>query len=110
MKYLKYGIIGLLIWELLVLSTKDKSFKKKLKQTDKTKKVQTLFEELLAFNKDILSMIKESDFQSWLKKVDESLQKREKNILDLIWDFKFDEQESTKIDNFVNKIKSVFEK
>gem|GEM_PF-5632176 len=66
------------------MSTKDKSFKKKLKQTDKTKKVQTLFEELLAFNKDILSMIKESDFQSWLKKVDESLQKREKNILDLI--------------------------
>ncbi len=55
MKKLKRWLVALLAWELLVLSQKDKNFKKDLTKAQGVDKIKVVFDWLFNFNKKILN-------------------------------------------------------
>lgn len=60
MKWFKRWILAFLLGELVVISKKDKSFKKRLTKKKWFKKVKFLFQSLFDFNKDIFNEQKTS--------------------------------------------------
>jgi len=60
MKKLKRWILAFLLWELVVISHKDKTFKKQLNKKKGFEKVKFLFQSLFHFNKTLIDEGKES--------------------------------------------------
>ncbi len=62
MKFLKYGILWLLIGELVVLFTRDDKLRKKLEKTNWRKKCKLVGQELVQLNKDVIAKVTDIDY------------------------------------------------
>jgi len=106
MKYLKYWLLGLLVWEVAVLLTKDEKLRKKLSSADKSQKLQFIVEELVDFNKEILTVIKTSNFQKVIQNIKNNFDVREQEISQKIESIKSDDN-NKKAQQILQKISSI---
>lgn len=66
MKRLKYGILGVLIAEIIYLFTKDENLKQEIDKTKWRKKAQVLWRELVDLNKDLRNKVSSGEYKDKL--------------------------------------------
>ncbi|NOZ44742.1 MAG: hypothetical protein GXP45_06460 [bacterium] len=69
MQILKYGLFGMILGEIIVLSQRDKKFKRQMKNKRAYPKIDFLAKELTGINKKFLEALSQYDYQNFSEKL-----------------------------------------
>lgn len=78
MKLLKYGIVGVILAEFIYLFTRDEKLKKEINKTKWRKKVETLANEIVDLNKELINKVKHVDYTKYVAQTKHILEQKEK--------------------------------
>ena len=107
MKYLKYIILGVVLWQLFVLILKENKVKKVLSKWDTSDSIKVLINEMISINKQLIETMKQADIQDKIKRLDNYIAQNERLLEDkltLLKEYAVESSDSQTISKMVDNI------
>ena len=80
MKLLKYGVVGVLLAEVVYLFTRDEKLHKEIQKTKGWNKVERISNEIIEINKELVDKVSHYDYKSKLAQAQKIVEQKEKEL------------------------------
>ena len=94
MKLLKYGVVGVLLAEVVYLFTRDQKLQKEIEKTKWWNKIEKISNEIIELNKELIDKVSHYDYKAKLEQAQKIVAKKEKEL----------ETEVNKIQKYTNTL------